>query len=117
MTLSSSLVAIGFVSQSPSAFVAAVVPVVFLIGVFTTVRLVDTGVENMASMIGAVNAAVGGVAAPLVLVAIAGAIPTVLALGVVVTLVLFVLFVLVIVYQRGRYRAMDAADRARWGDR
>jgi hypothetical protein len=115
MTLSSSLVAIGFVSQSPSAFVAAVVPVVFLIGVFTTVRLVDTGVENMASMIGAVNAAVGGVAAPLVLVAIAGAIPTVLALGVgVVTLVLFVL---VIVYQRGRYRAMDAADRARWGDR
>jgi hypothetical protein len=116
MTLSSSLVAIGFVSQSPSAFVAAVVPVVFLIGVFTTVRLVDTGLENMASMIGAVNAAVGGVAAPLVLVAIAGAIPTVLALGVGVVVTL-VLFVLVIVYQRGRYRAMDAADRARWGDR
>jgi hypothetical protein len=170
MTLSSSLVAIGFVSQSPSvagAFVAAVVPVVFLIGVFTTVRVVDTGVENilaqrtiarvrqqyaaigpdaraffgpppsdisteavsmigarpgrflllftMASMIGAVNAAVGGVAATLVLIGI-GAVTVVLALsvGVVVTLVLFVL---VIVYQRGRYRAMDVADRAQWRDR
>jgi len=172
MTLSSALVAIGFVSQSPGAaapFVAAVVPVVFLIGVFTTVRLVDTGVENilaqrtmarirqryaaigpearaffgpppsdiskeavamtgarpgrflllftMASMIGAVNAAVGGVAATLVLIAIAGAAPGVVAasagFGVVVA---FVLFALVIVYQRGRYRDMDAADRARWAD-
>src|SRR4026208_2284503 len=50
MTLSSSLVAIGFVSQSPDAagpFLAAGVPVVFLIGIFTTVRLVDTGVENI----------------------------------------------------------------------
>ena len=50
LTLSSSLVAIGFVAGTPDAFgpfVAAVLPVVFVLGIFTTVRLVDTGVENI----------------------------------------------------------------------
>jgi hypothetical protein len=48
-SLSSSLVALGFVSQSPATFhlfAAAVLPGVFILGVFTTVRLVDTGLEN-----------------------------------------------------------------------
>ena len=52
MTLSSSLVAIGFAFGS-AAFVpltATVIPVVFLLGIFTTVRLVDTGIENVASL-------------------------------------------------------------------
>lgn len=47
--LSSSLVALGFTSQSPDifvAFAAAVLPAVFLLGVFTVVRLVDTSLEN-----------------------------------------------------------------------
>ena len=47
--LSSSLVAIGFMTQSPDAFaffVAIVLPAVFLMGVFTVVRLVDTALEN-----------------------------------------------------------------------
>ena len=47
--LSSSVVAMGFTSQSPDVFtpfVAAVVPAVFLLGVFTVVRLVDTVLEN-----------------------------------------------------------------------
>jgi hypothetical protein len=47
--LSSSVVAMGFTSQSPDAFrpfVAAVLPAVFLLGIFTVVRLVDTVLEN-----------------------------------------------------------------------
>jgi hypothetical protein len=56
------------------------------------------------------------VAATLVVITIAAAVPTVLALSV-GALVTLVLFGLVIVYQRGRYRAMDVADRARWRDR
>jgi hypothetical protein len=47
--LSSFLVAIGFISQSPELlmpFVAAVVPGLFLLGIFTVVRLVDTALEN-----------------------------------------------------------------------
>jgi hypothetical protein len=48
-SLSSSLVAMGFVSQFPQTFrlfAAAILPALFLLGVFTTVRLVDTGIEN-----------------------------------------------------------------------
>ena len=49
MALSSTLVATGFVSQSRSAlgpFLAVVLPTLFVLGLFTMVRLVDTGVEN-----------------------------------------------------------------------
>jgi hypothetical protein len=49
IALSSALVAIGFVAQSPSAlgpFPAVVLPTLFVLGLFTVVRLVDTGVEN-----------------------------------------------------------------------
>src|SRR5262249_33643290 len=48
-SLSSSLVAMGFVSQSPHTFrlfAAAILPALFVLGVFTVVRLVDTGLEN-----------------------------------------------------------------------
>src|SRR5215471_4609038 len=48
-SLSSSLVALGFVSQFKETFhlfAAAVLPALFILGVFTTVRLVDTGIEN-----------------------------------------------------------------------
>jgi hypothetical protein len=50
MALSSTLVATGFVSQSDAAlgpFLAVVLPTLFVLGLFTTVRLVDTGVENL----------------------------------------------------------------------
>ncbi len=46
--LSSSLVAMGFASRDREVFlpfVATVLPAVFLLGVFTVVRLVDTGME------------------------------------------------------------------------
>jgi hypothetical protein len=49
-SLSSSLIAMGFVSQSRDVFVpfvAAVLPALFLLGIFTVVRLVDTTLENM----------------------------------------------------------------------
>ena len=49
-TLSSSLVAMGFAAQSAEVFVpfaASVIPAVLLMGVFTVVRLVDTGVQNL----------------------------------------------------------------------
>lgn len=48
--LSSSLVAMGFISQSPDVFVpfvSAVLPAVFLLGVLTVIRLVDSALENM----------------------------------------------------------------------
>jgi len=48
-SLSSSLVAMGFVSQSPETFrlfAAAILPALFVLGLFTIVRLVDTGIEN-----------------------------------------------------------------------
>jgi hypothetical protein len=48
--LSSSLVAMGFASQSPEVFVpfvSIVLPAVFLLGVFTVVRLVDSNLESM----------------------------------------------------------------------
>jgi hypothetical protein len=50
VSLSSFLVATGFVAQVPDAlapFLGAVMPTIFLLGIFTTVRLVDTGVENI----------------------------------------------------------------------
>jgi hypothetical protein len=49
-SLSSSLVAMGFTAQSREIFVpfaATVLPALFLLGVFTVIRLVDTTVENM----------------------------------------------------------------------
>jgi len=55
MALSSSLVAMGFLSQSRELFqpfVATVLPVVFLLGLFTVVRLVDTGLESMQYLTG-----------------------------------------------------------------
>jgi hypothetical protein len=48
-SLSSSLVTMGFVSQFPETFrlfAAAILPALFILGLFTTVRLVDTGIEN-----------------------------------------------------------------------
>ncbi|MFG3708668.1 hypothetical protein ACGF7U_28615 [Micromonospora sp. NPDC047670] len=50
VTLSSSLVALGFVAQSGTLlvpFVATTIPVIVMLGVFTVVRLVDTGVQNV----------------------------------------------------------------------
>lgn len=49
LSLSSTLVAIGFTAQVPDVFgpfVATVLPGVFILGLFTVVRLVDTTVEN-----------------------------------------------------------------------
>ncbi len=49
-SLSSSLVALGFASRSREVFVpfvAIVLPAVFLLGVFTVIRLVDTNLEIM----------------------------------------------------------------------
>jgi hypothetical protein len=50
--LSSGLVAIGFASSSPHALAAlafTVLPTVFLLGLFTVVRLIDTSVANIIS--------------------------------------------------------------------
>jgi hypothetical protein len=50
MALSSSLVAMGFVAGSGDAlipFAAIVLPAVFLLGVFTVVRLVETALESL----------------------------------------------------------------------
>jgi uncharacterized membrane protein len=55
MALSSSLVGIGFVAGSTDLlipFAAIVLPVVFLLGVFTVVRLVETALESMDCMQG-----------------------------------------------------------------
>ncbi len=55
LSLSSSLVAIGFMSQSPEMllpFVAVVLPILLLLGLFTVVRLVDTTIENLQYLIG-----------------------------------------------------------------
>jgi hypothetical protein len=49
-SVSSALVAMGFTSQAPGVFaplVATVLPALFVLGWFTVVRLVDTGVENI----------------------------------------------------------------------
>jgi hypothetical protein len=48
-SLSSSLVAMGFVSQSRDLFLpfaATILPALFVLGLFTVARLVDTGIEN-----------------------------------------------------------------------
>jgi hypothetical protein len=48
-SLSSSLVAMGFASRSAETFrpfAAAVLPALFILGLFTIVRLVDSGIEN-----------------------------------------------------------------------
>lgn len=53
--LSSSLVALGFFSQAPELLplmVAIVLPAIFLIGVLTIVRLVDSSLENMQYLAG-----------------------------------------------------------------
>jgi hypothetical protein len=50
LSLSSTLVAIGFVAQSPSLlgpFLAVTLPTLVVLGLFTRVQLVDTGVENL----------------------------------------------------------------------
>jgi hypothetical protein len=49
-TLSSSLVALGFASRSPELFrpfVAIVLPALFMLGLFTAVRLVDSNLEGI----------------------------------------------------------------------
>jgi len=55
MALSSSLVATGFLASSPESllpFLATVLPVVFLLGLFTVARLVETGLESMHCLAG-----------------------------------------------------------------
>jgi hypothetical protein len=55
MALSSSLVAIGFLAGSARVvmpFAAAVLPAIFVLGVFTILRLVDTGLESMHYLVG-----------------------------------------------------------------
>ena len=54
-TLSSSLVAMGFAAQSREVFLpfaAAVLPALFVLGLFTVVRLVDANVEDMQYLAG-----------------------------------------------------------------
>jgi len=53
MTLSSSLVAIGFTSGTDAfaPLVSTVIPLIVVLGIFAIVRLVDTGVENLAMQI------------------------------------------------------------------
>jgi hypothetical protein len=52
MTLTSSLVAIGFTSGTEAfvPLVSTAIPVIVVLGIFTIVRLVDTGVENLAML-------------------------------------------------------------------
>ncbi len=53
--LASALVAMGFASRSAEVFrpfAAAVLPAVFVLGIFTIVRLVDTGIENQQALRG-----------------------------------------------------------------
>jgi hypothetical protein len=55
MALSSSLGAMGFLANSPdglAAFEATVLPAVFVLGLFTVARLVETGLESMHYLIG-----------------------------------------------------------------
>jgi len=55
LSLSSSLIALGFTSQLPDVFLpfaSAVIPAVFLLGLFTVMRLVDTSLENMQYLTG-----------------------------------------------------------------
>ena len=52
MTLSSSLVAFGFLSQTPIVFgfLGVIIPVVFLLGIFTYERLVETSLEDVVAL-------------------------------------------------------------------
>jgi hypothetical protein len=54
LSLSSSLVALGFATQSAERlfvpFAAVVLPTLFLLGCFTVVRLVDTSIENVVAL-------------------------------------------------------------------
>ena len=52
MTLSSSLVAFGFLAQTPIAFgfLGVIIPVVFLLGIFTYERLVETSLEDVVAL-------------------------------------------------------------------
>lgn len=52
MTLSSALVAFGFLASTSYAlgFLGVVIPIVFLLGVFTYVRLVQTSLEDVAAL-------------------------------------------------------------------
>ncbi|MEP6732728.1 MAG: hypothetical protein ABJE10_18940, partial [bacterium] len=55
MALSSTLIAMGFLSASHELFVlfgAIVLPVVYLLGMITVMRLVDTAIENMQYLTG-----------------------------------------------------------------
>jgi hypothetical protein len=55
MALSSSLVAMGFLSSLPDVFMpfaATVLPTLFLLGIFTVVRLVETNLESMHCLAG-----------------------------------------------------------------
>lgn len=54
MALSSSLVAMGFASRSPGVFVlfaATLLPAIFLLGVLTAIRLIDTSLEYQQALI------------------------------------------------------------------
>lgn len=53
MTLSSALVAYGFLARTEYAlgYLAVVIPVIVLLGVFTYVRLVQTSLEDVAALI------------------------------------------------------------------
>ena len=58
MALSSSLVAIGFLADKPRVlmpFIAIVLPTLFVLGLFTVVRLVETTLENMHYLHGIAN--------------------------------------------------------------
>lgn len=53
--LSSSLIAMGFAAQAPGAFApfaAVLIPTIAVMGVFTIVRLIDTGVQNLTFLAG-----------------------------------------------------------------
>jgi len=55
MALSSSLVAVGFLAQSFDAlmpFLAVVLPTLFVLGLFTVIRLIDTALENQQHLAG-----------------------------------------------------------------
>lgn len=52
MTLSSSLVAFGFLAETPFAtgFLGTIIPVIVLLGIFTYERLVETSLEDVAAL-------------------------------------------------------------------
>jgi hypothetical protein len=54
LSLSSGLVAMGFAAQASArafhVFAAGVLPALFILGCFTVVRLVDTGITNVACL-------------------------------------------------------------------